>query len=480
MEIEDSEGLNAPAQSEVIGVLLILGITFASIGIIFALAQPTVSDARQDVTTDRVQKDLALLDTRLSAAGFRTSDNESVRIDLGEGRLFSESEATFMNVTVGSEILYNDSIGSIEYTNGRTSVAYEGGGLWRKRDNGSTMVSSPEIDSDGEAVTVPVYNVTTNLGVGGVTTVSLEGGDNKRLYPNTTLGPGRENPTNKTVKIAINDTDYFRAWGRYFEDSLGADVTLDESERRVEAELDPFDTPNQISRAGVSKKEYNAPSNDPFDDNTRDGVKFPSVDRLITNYVEYAESNEDTNQVKDIFDCRFTTCDASVSRVYFNDTDYTMDGGEDFDAAGSGNLTVIVDGDLTIGNSLDANVDTDDKLRIVTTGDLIFEEGYLIQVGGSLEPGSLIFQVPSNRQVVFEGNGGDGYGTVYAPDSLVELSEMGENGGSTWTGPIVGESLRADGVGSGADVNFGGSVNVRRANDSYNLYVTEKKVGIDR
>ena len=464
-----------PAQSEVIGVLLILGITFASIGVIFALAQPTVSDARQDVTTDRVQRDMGLLDTRLSAAGFGTSENESVRLDLGQGRLFSESNTTFMNVTVGGDSVYNGSIGSIEYRNGETSVAYEGGGLWRRTGNGSSMVSSPGIEFDGEALTVPVYNVTTDLGVGGVSTVSVVGGDNTRKYPNATLG--RENPTDESVKIAIEDSKYLRAWARYLGNTVGADVTLDESQDRVEAVLGPLDSLSQIDTSGVSKREYNAPSNDPFNDGVEDGVKLPSVDRTVASYVEYAEENEGTSQVKDIFDCRSTTC-GGTAKVFFNDTDYTMDSAEDFDSIGNGNLTVVVDGDLTV-EGVDPEVDSSDdsSVTIATTGDLIFSESYLIQVGGNEIPRDLRFLVPSNREVVFEGGGGDGYGTVYAPDALVDLSEMGN---SEWTGPVVGESLRADGVGPNADIDFGGTVDVDPANDSYNLYVIEKRVGIDR
>jgi len=315
--------------------------------------------------------------------------------------------------------------------------------------------------------------------------VSLEGGDNKRLYPNTTLGPDRENPTNKTVKIAINDTDYFRAWGRYFEDSLGAEVTLDESERRVEASLDPPGTPTQITTSGVSKKEYDAPSNDPFNDGVEDGVRLPSVDRLITNYVEYGRVNEDTPEVTNLSSCDDGgSCDSSDPFI-FNGSDYTMSNG-DFDAT-SGNITVVVDGDLTIETmEVDVTDSSDNSLKIFTTGDLTFAEGYDVIVDSDNAPDNFIFHVPSNRAVTF-GEGGastppDGFGTVYAPDSLVELSEMGN---SEWTGPLVGETLRADGISSNADINFpssasGGSVNVRRANDSFNLYVTEKKVGIDR
>jgi hypothetical protein len=478
MEEGNFGGLNAPAQSEVIGVLLILGITFASIGVIFALAQPTVSDARQDVTTDRVQRDMGLLDTRLSAAGFGTSENESVRLDLGQGRLFSRSNTTFMNVTVGGDSVYNGSIGSIEYRNGETSVAYEGGGLWRRTGNGTSMVSSPEIEFDGEALTVPVYNVTTDLGVGGVSTVSVVGGDNTRKYPNATLG--RENPTDERVEIVIEDSKYLRAWARYLGNTVGADVTLDESQDRVEAELGPLDSLSQIDTSGVSEKEYNAPSNDPFNDGVEDGVKLPSVDSTIESYVEYGESNNGTSEVGDIWNCRTGPCTASGPQVQYNGSDYTMNG-ETFDVSG-GNITVVVDGDLTIEDMELSNGDgaSGNALDIITTGDLEFPEGYEVRNPSGEPLGDIVFHVPSNRAVTFEGGSGSGNGTIYAPDALVDLSGMGN---SEWTGPVVGESLRADGVGPNADIDLPSpsfSVSVDPANDSYNLYVIEKRVGIDR
>jgi hypothetical protein len=217
------------------------------------------------------------------------------------------------------------------------------------------------------------------------------------------------------------------------------------------------------------------------------GVKFPSADSTIESYVEYAESNPVTGAgsgpVTDLSDCNDTNTCTDSDPVVYNGSDYTMGPGnggvEDLDAT-SGNITVVVDGDLTVDN-LNAAVDgaTDNTLTIVTTGDLIFSEGYNIQIGDNEAPGNLIFQTTSNGEVIFEGGNGDGYGTVYAPDSIVSLSEMGNGAGSDWTGPVVAEVFDAGGVDSDASITFGGSVDVQPADTEVNLFVSDREVGIE-
>jgi flagellin-like protein len=466
------------AQSEIIGVILILGITFASIGVILLLGQPVLSDATNDATVDRVQNEMVTLDARLTAVSRGTSVNESLSFSLEGGTLRSDSDATRLNVTLedGTEV-YNRTIGNIEYENGDTAIAYEAGGIWRRNTltGGSFMVSSPDFDFDGETLTLPVYNVTTDIGYSGPRNIPVRGGNNTRYYPDAT----DKNPVDGNVTVTV-ETDYYRAWERYFENELRGNATVNETANEVKAELLAIETPDSINWAGASTAEGTSSVNNVFG-SFKGGVEFPSVDDDIESYVEYGESNPVTGPgsgpVTDLFNCRSSICDNN-DPVLYNATDYTMNG-EDIDAD-SGNVTVIVDGDLTVDN-LDAAVDTGpDTLTIVTTGDLIFSEGYNIQIGNSEVPSKLIFQTTSNGEVIFEGKGGDGYGTVYAPDSLVSLSEMGNGAGSTWTGPVVGRVFDTGGVDSDAQINLGGSsVDVQRADSGIDLYVTERKVGIE-
>lgn len=468
---EDSTG-----QSEVIGVILILAISITSIAIILLLGQPVLSDATNDATVDRVQNEILTLDSRLTAASLGTSVNESVALSLEGGQLTSDSDATRLNVTLADgTTVYNSTIGKIEYENGNTAIAYEAGGVWRRNTvtGASSMVASPDFDFDGETMTLPVYNVTTDVSYSGSPTLSVRGGNNTRKFPNST----HKNPVDGAVVTV--DTEYYRAWERYIEEELRGNATVDEDANEIRAELPALDAPGSIDWAGASKTEYGGPRNGLFG-SFEEGVKFPSVDEDIESYVEYAEGNRLTGQgsgpVTDLWEC--TPCDSSDPVVY-NDTDYVMDG-EKFDTS-MGNITVVVDGDLTVKDMDLTSTGSNTNLRIVTTGDLEMSSGYTVTNPG--DPEKLIFQTTSDGEVVFEGgNGGStgtGTGTVYAPDSLVSLSEMGEGSGSEWTGPVVAKTFDATGVDSDARIELGSSVSVERADDSVNLYITERNVGIE-
>ena len=458
------------AQSEIVGVVLILGITFASIGVILLLGQPILSDATDSATVDRVQNEMISLDSRLTAASVGTSVNETLTFNLQGGSLTSEPNATRFNVTLeNGDTIYNRSIGKIEYENSNVAVAYEAGGIWRRNTltGASFMISSPDFTFDGETLSLPVYNVTSEGGYSGPNTLSVRGGNRTNYYPNATVS----NPVDGNVTITV-ETEYQDGWARYFENQLRGNV-INETENKVTAELLALETPNEIDTAGASKAEGTSSVNNVFG-SFEDGVEFPSADSTIESYVEYAESNIDSSAVGDL-NSSGSPYDESPG-VYYNDTaDYTMNG-EEFNVNG-GNITVVVDGDLTIDNMELTNAGSNTNLKIVTTGDLELTRGYTVT--NSEGAGKLIFQTTSNGEVSFEGGSGTGTGTVYAPDSIVSLSEMGNGAGSDWTGPVVAEVFDAGGVDSDASITFSGSVDVQPADTEVNLFVLEREVGIE-
>ncbi len=455
----------ASAQSEVIGIVLLLGITLASIGILFLLAQPIVSDTTDRATIDKVENEILTLDSRLTAASLDTSRDETLSFSLEGGQLFSEPNTTTVTVTLDGNEVYEANVGKIEYTLSSESVAYEAGGVWRRDalQDGSSMVSSPEFDFDGETLTLPIYNVTTEGGYSGSRTVDVLGGERERFYP---VDDG-DNPVNGQVNVTV-ESDYYEAWARYFEEELRAEVTL--GDNSVEAELLAFDAPDEITTAGASKKEYDAPSNDPFE-SIEDGVRFPSVDRLIGSYVEYGRENEGSAEVGDVAGCETECGGSNEPQVFYNATDYTLENGQ-FDTSG-GNITVVVDGDLTVESAEITN--GNNNVTIVTTGDLKFADDVgEYTVGADDEPERLVFHAPSDSEVSIVGDG-TGEGVIYAPDALVTLGDMeGE-----WEGSIVGKVIDASGVSASAEVNFGGDVSVQQTEFLRNLYVTERNVGID-
>jgi len=156
-------------------------------------------------------------------------------------------------VTVDGTEDYNMSVGNIEYTLSDDAVAYEAGGVWRRDTltESSFAVSSPDFDFDGETLTLPVYNVTTQESYTGTRSVSVRADEPETVFNGT------------AEEVVINVTsDYYDGWARYFEDELRADageVDVNESADKVTVRYQSLETP-ELSRMGGREQEGVRPS----------------------------------------------------------------------------------------------------------------------------------------------------------------------------------------------------------------------------
>lgn len=238
------------AQSEMIGTILILGLTVTGSTLVVAFGSSALTNAEQRSEIGSVEHAMTQLDSRTSLVGLGGSPVQTVQLGNDGDSIVTVDETRgwmrirVINATDGSidDEVMNQSLGVVEYRNGDTTVAYQGGGVWRSTPGGTTMVSPPEFHYRERTLTLPLVSV----GGTDVSSGRLEISKNGSADPKFPLliNPDRTNPLTKgKVNVTVQST-YYRAWGAFFEERTGGNVALDEANQSVTLTLvTPSDRP---------------------------------------------------------------------------------------------------------------------------------------------------------------------------------------------------------------------------------------------
>lgn len=238
------------SQSETLGVVLLLGMTVLSVGALAAYGNVAIDDARHSVDIRSAEHALSQLDSKVSLVAL--SDAERQSVSLGRGRQGTYSvlpdsgriTITHVNYTPGSNYeIYNETMGEVRYESGDTTLTYQGGGVWRSQGgSGSTMVSPPELYFRDMTLTMPNVRITGDGSISGSATARVSAPAEPRpVYPNSTdtypNGTSLSNPVNNgTLRIAVQ-SDYYRAWGSYFDTRTDGNVTVYHDNQTAVVEL---------------------------------------------------------------------------------------------------------------------------------------------------------------------------------------------------------------------------------------------------
>jgi len=229
------------AVSEVIGFILIFSIVVLAISAIYAVGYPTIQSSKENAQFQDMEQSFMVLQSNINTVAFGQAPVRTLKTSLGGGSLtvypseyLTEEQITVKNTT--GTIIWEGTIGAIEYENNGRSIAYVGGGVWEKYPAGSAIkVSEPRIfvheDNGNRTVSVSIINISGELSsVGGEGTASVRVRSNSLITPSPiiTYPPG-------DVTITVT-SDYADAWGRYFED-MGFIIVSDSGTNPVIAEI---------------------------------------------------------------------------------------------------------------------------------------------------------------------------------------------------------------------------------------------------
>jgi len=343
------------AQSEVIGTVLLLGLTMAVVGSTVALGAVALTDSQQTADLQRAEGAMTQLDSKASLVAHGESPSQRLQLDLDRTADFRvDDEAGWMRIEVETDDgTTNETVplGAVVYENGGDTVAYQGGGVWRSNGDGVRMVSPPEFHyrgSDGtETLTLPLVRIEDSRGpLQDSVSLTDTGRPPERLFPSAN---GSNPLLGGNVTVTVN-SEYAEAWGRFFESRTSATVT-ELGDDRVEVRLRTRTIHPTLS-TGVSAT-------------GRSTLDMGGVDTM---YADSFDSTEGTYESQDPRD---------GARVQTRDEFRLTSGG------GGGTDSITIRGDL-IAESYKIPPGQSDKLNV--TGELIEESaiGELAPVSGTI------------------------------------------------------------------------------------------------
>ncbi|NJD77845.1 MAG: hypothetical protein FIB08_12245 [Candidatus Methanoperedens sp.] len=252
------------AEAEVVGHMIILGLTLTGIAMIMLVGVPTINSMEEMAKVRNAEQMYTVFDSRASKVALGDAPVQVIKLDTAGGRIdvvsnLSSDESYVLfelkNIT-GTTTNIKIPMGKITYMMGDREVAYEGGGVWSKYPEGSVMLSPPEFNYNGFTMTFPVINISGSSSVAGKGGTSLKiekKGVPQMIYPNATFqNPVSENITQISITIK---SEYYDAWADYFRSKTLVKVNPVPDEKKVTVTLETLPVAMNFSFGALASGE---------------------------------------------------------------------------------------------------------------------------------------------------------------------------------------------------------------------------------
>lgn len=231
-------------QSNTLAVAIVLVLAITSALAIAGLGSISLDRGQRFAETQSGLLIMTELDSRASLVALEGGDESAIEFNKRDlnGQVAVDDSGTFrlvMRNTTSNETIWqeNTSLGSITYRNGEQRIAYQGGGVWRKRTgNGSVMVSPPEVHYEQGTLTLPMIRL------GGadrrMSRARMRKTSERRIYPRPDEGPNRSNPVPVGNQLDLYVTsEYYQGWATFFERRIGGEVEVYHANNTVRVTL---------------------------------------------------------------------------------------------------------------------------------------------------------------------------------------------------------------------------------------------------
>jgi len=278
----DGHGGTDRGQSAPVAVILLVGITVVGATAVVALGGVAIDGTEGQAQLGRASQSMTLFDSQAAQVALGEADSQSVsfghaggnyRVDPDAGEISiiqldcddtGDGDAGYDAVTntLSSDdefILESTELGAVIYEQDGTTIGYQGGGVWRATDDGSTMVSPPEFHYRGQTLTLPIIQTNGSGSVSGSTTMHVR--ENFRAEPvfanasesfsSSNCGTTRPflNPVTHGRVVVRIESRFAGAWGDYFSERTAGEVSYP-AEDVVLVELVSLGTIGQFQMPG--------------------------------------------------------------------------------------------------------------------------------------------------------------------------------------------------------------------------------------
>lgn len=223
------------AQSSVLSVVLLIGlITVGSSGVLLVGGQ-AIGETRSTADLRQAETTMAQFDRQAALVAVGESGSRTVSFARVEGGATVQEDAGWIRVEHinhsddDDEIIYNRTLGAVVYENDGTSVAYQGGGVFRGSPNGSVLVSPPELHYQRKTLTLPILRTRGDVGsIGGATVRVSPAVQDDPVYPSNetydATGDSYRNPISGGKVHVTVQSEYYEAWAGYFRTQTDGEV----------------------------------------------------------------------------------------------------------------------------------------------------------------------------------------------------------------------------------------------------------------
>jgi hypothetical protein len=227
-------------QSETLGVVLLLGLAVAGTVVVVTYGAPAIDETKRGMQAKSVEHGMTQFDATVAEVALGRSPAMQANLpSTGPQSSLRVTDDGWMRVRVYNQStgnlrmqLLNESLGAVEYEMPDGKIVYQGGGVWRKQGDSSTMVSPPEFHYRQETLTLPV--VTVSGSATNPNSLSIERKDpTKRVFPDANAPGNRTNPLRNSLINVTIQSEHYRAWGSFFNERTAGDPAYDHDDNRV-------------------------------------------------------------------------------------------------------------------------------------------------------------------------------------------------------------------------------------------------------
>ncbi|MFC7028489.1 hypothetical protein ACFQH8_15770 [Halomicroarcula sp. GCM10025710] len=238
-------GPGARGQSAPLGLLLVFAVMIIGTTAVVALGAGAIDSTQTQLDAERIENTMTQFDSETSLVALGQSGVQQVELSATVSSGYTvDGSAGWMNLSYENRstgvqtTIYNESMGVVTYE-GRdgSRIAYQGGGVWRRDPTGSSsvMVSPPEFHYRNATLTLPLVTVSGDGVLNERAAVTRN--SSRVFYPNQSINSAFRNPLQNGEVTVTVQSDYYRAWGTYFEERTEGEVSYDHPKNRVTLRL---------------------------------------------------------------------------------------------------------------------------------------------------------------------------------------------------------------------------------------------------